>query len=119
MLCPNFLWADSTCLLFTLQKSQTRKNEKDIQLIVYEQFNLITGPCWYKYDLLKDQGVAGGGCKASALTTENYDELRVRNPFLIRRYKYNTEKIENICRQIDLAVCTHIHKLRESTFFIY
>ena len=73
----------------------------------------------YKYDLLKDHEVAGGGCKASALTTENYDELRVRNPFLIRRYKYNTEKIENICRQIDLAVCTHIHKLRESTFFIY
>ena len=63
--------------------------------------------------------MAGGGCKASALTTENYDELRVRNPFLIRRYKYNTEKIENICRQIDLAVCTHIHKLRERVHFSF
>ena len=36
MACPNFLWADSTCLLFTLQKSQTRKNEKDIQLIIHK-----------------------------------------------------------------------------------
>ena len=37
---------------------------------------------------------AGARPVPDALTTENYDELRVRNPFLIRRYKYNTEKIE-------------------------